>query len=82
MPVFHMVDHSPCTCLDRPLGLQEVEALRISRQSPREGGKVFSHSHRPPLPSKSYSRYSFLLEAKSNPGPYCGRKDYVNEKSQ
>jgi len=23
--------------------------------------------------------YSFLLEANSTPGPYCGRKDYVNE---
>jgi hypothetical protein len=27
-----------------------------------------------------HSWYSFLLEAESNPGPYCGRKDYVNEK--
>jgi hypothetical protein len=26
--------------------------------------------------------YSFLLEAKSTPGPYCGWKDYVNEKFQ
>jgi hypothetical protein len=25
--------------------------------------------------------YSFLLEAESTPGPYCDRKDYVNEKS-
>jgi hypothetical protein len=22
--------------------------------------------------------YSFLLEAESTPGPWCGRKDYVN----
>jgi hypothetical protein len=26
--------------------------------------------------------YSFLLETDSTPGPYCGRKDYVNEKFQ
>jgi hypothetical protein len=31
---------------------------------------------------RNYSLYSFLLEAKSTPGPYCGWKDYVNEKFQ
>jgi len=31
---------------------------------------------------RKYSWYSFLLEAKSTPGPYCGLKDYVNEKFQ
>ena len=30
---------------------------------------------------KKYSWYAFLLEAESTPGPYCGRKDYVNEKN-
>src|SRR5215475_7292663 len=29
---------------------------------------------------RKYSWYSFLLEAESTPGPWCGRKDYVNEK--
>ena len=29
---------------------------------------------------RKYSRYSFLLEAESTPGPYCSQKDYVNEK--
>ena len=29
---------------------------------------------------RKYSRYSFLLEAESTPGPQFGRKDYVNEK--
>ena len=33
----------PITDLDRPLGLQEVEASRICRQSAYEGGKVVSH---------------------------------------
>jgi len=35
----------------------------------RDGGKVVSHTHRPPLPRRKYSRYSFLLEAESTPGP-------------
>ena len=33
-----------------PLGLQEFEAPRISRQSAHEGGKVVNPTHRPPLP--------------------------------
>ena len=31
------------------------------------------------LPPRKHSRYSFLLEAESTPGPQCGQKDYVNE---
>jgi hypothetical protein len=53
---------------------------RISRQSSLEDGKVVSLTHRPRLPPRKYSWYSFLLEAESNPGPYCDRKDYVNKK--
>ena len=48
--------------------LQEVEAPRISRESVVEGGKVVSLRHRPPLPPRKYSWYSFLLEAKSTQG--------------
>jgi hypothetical protein len=55
---------------------------QISRQSAHEGGKVVSPTHRPPLPPRKYSWCSFLLEAESTPGPYCDRKDYVNEKFQ
>ena len=55
---------------------------QISRQSAYEGGKVVSPPHRPPLPPRKYSWYSFQLEAESTPGPKCGRKDYVNEKLQ
>ena len=32
------------------------------------GGKVVNLKHRPPLPPRKYSWYSFLLEAKSTPG--------------
>jgi len=47
----------------------------------KDGGKAFSLMHRPPLPLRKCSRYSFLLEAESTPGPQCDRKDYVNEKN-
>jgi hypothetical protein len=57
------------TGLDRPLGLQEVEAPRISRQPAHEGGKVVSSTHRPPLPPSRYPWYSFLLGVGSTPGP-------------
>jgi hypothetical protein len=33
---------------------------QISRQSAHEGGKVVSPTHRPPLPPRKYSWYSFL----------------------
>jgi hypothetical protein len=55
---------------------------QISKQLAHECGKVVSPMHRPPLPSRKYSWYSFLLEAESTPGSLCGRKDYVNEKIQ
>ena len=32
-------------------------------------GKVVGLTHRPPLPPKKYSWYSFMLEAESTPGP-------------
>jgi len=38
----------PITGPDRPLGLQEVETTRISRQPAHEGGKFVSPTHRPP----------------------------------
>jgi hypothetical protein len=42
---------------------------QISRQSALGGGKVVSPTHRPRLPPRKYSWYSFLLEAESTPGP-------------
>ena len=34
----------------------------------QDGGKVISLTHRPHLPPRKYSWYSFLLEAESTPG--------------
>jgi len=39
----------PCTDLDRSLGLQEVEAPSIHRQSANKDGNVVSPTHRLPL---------------------------------
>ena len=35
----------------------------------QDGGKVVSLTHRPLFTLRKYSRYSFLLEAESTPGP-------------
>ena len=35
----------------------------------QDGSKVVSLTHRPLLPPRKYSWYSFLLEAESTPGP-------------
>ena len=64
------------------LGFAGGWGSQISRHSAHEGGKVVSPTKRPPLPTRIYSSYSFLLEAESTPRPQCGRKDCVNEKFQ
>jgi len=43
--------------------------LQIRWQSADESRKFVIPTHRPPLPFKKYSWYSFLLEAESTPGP-------------
>ena len=40
----------PITGLEWPLGHQELEVPRNSRQSAHEDGKIVSSTHRPPLP--------------------------------
>jgi len=50
------------------LGLQKVEAPRISRQSAHGGGKVLSPVHWPSLPQGT-SLLLILLQAESTPGP-------------
>ena len=48
---------------------QEVEAPRFQDSRHMKVVKVVSPTHRPPLPPRKYSWYSFLLEAESTPGP-------------
>jgi len=43
--------------------------FQISRHSTHECGRVVSHTHWLPLPSRKYSWCSFLLETESPPGP-------------
>jgi hypothetical protein len=53
----------------RPLGLREVEALTFSNIRLIYDGKVVSPTRRPLFIPQEDSRYSFLLEAESTPGP-------------
>ena len=53
---------------------------RFSWHSVHEGGEVVSLTHRPPLPPGMFL-VLISLGAKSTPGPWYGRKEYVNEKS-
>jgi hypothetical protein len=65
--IYLMTESNPITGLDRPLGLQEVEAPRFLDNRHM---KVVRLSALPAAftPRKD-SWYSFLLEAESTPGP-------------
>jgi hypothetical protein len=47
-----------------------------------DGSEVVSLTRRPPFTPQEVSWYSFMLEAESTPGPYCGWEDKVNLKIQ
>jgi hypothetical protein len=64
--IVHRLNKKVNLCMDRPKGVQEVEAPRISRQSAHEGGKIASPTLRPPLPPSEDPWYSFLVEAESS----------------
>jgi hypothetical protein len=57
------------TLLERPLGLQEVEAPRSSRWLAHKGGNVVSRMHRLPFHRRRYKWFLFLLEAELTPAP-------------
>jgi hypothetical protein len=44
----------------------------------QEGGGIISPTFRSPLSPRKYS--SFVLEIKSTQGPWCGRKNYFDDK--
>jgi hypothetical protein len=54
----------PCTDVHWPLGLQEVEVPRISRQSAHEGGMAVRPTHRPPWPPWGISTTHFWQRPK------------------
>jgi len=56
---------------------QEFDAPRF-----QDNRHIVSPTHRPRLPPRKYSWFSFLLVAESTPGLECGRKNYVKEKLQ
>ena len=48
----------------------------------QDGDKIVKPYAPSAFTPRKYTWYSFLLEAESNPGPYCDRKDYATEKFQ
>jgi hypothetical protein len=66
----------PCNRPGRPIGLRDVKIPTFSLDNRlTDGGKFVSLTRRPPFTPQEDSWYSFLLEAKSIPEPYCGWKD-------
>jgi hypothetical protein len=61
----------PITVLDRPLGLQEVEAPSISRQSAHEDGKAVSPMHQLPSVTIIYFNLIHYLTGILNLAPKC-----------
>ena len=59
---------NPCTCLNSSCWIQGVEARRFPDNWHMTVAKVVRPTHRPPLPPREYSWYSFLLEAESTSG--------------
>ena len=64
----------------RPQGFQEFEVPRFRNNQHMEVASLSALRTGRLQPPRKYSWYSFLLEAESNLGPWCGQKDYVNEK--
>ena len=70
-----------CKGLVRPLGLQEEEASRISRQLAHVGGNAVSPMHWLPLPPRRDTVCSLLLEvgrirSMKNPNDHNGNRNH------
>jgi hypothetical protein len=68
----------PVTGHGGPFGCEMLRVSHYLESRLTDGGKVVSNMRRPPFTPQEDSGYSFLLEAESIPGPYCGWKDEVN----
>jgi len=76
----------PITCLDRKLGLHDVQAPRIPRRLAFQDGKIFSPPHQPsltPLPPRGTSGTHFCYslsqtQGHSAAGPFKSMK-YIND---
>ena len=68
--------YRPGQTLSFPLGW----GPQITKQLAYEGDNVVNPTHRPSLLFNKYYLYTFLLEAESNPGPWCCRNCHVNKK--
>jgi hypothetical protein len=71
-----------CVCVSCVLALYSSSNARLKRREAHYPMKNNDPYAPATFTSRKYSWYSFLLEAESTPEPYCGRKDYVNEKFQ
>jgi len=71
----------PVQAYCRPRGFQEVKAPRFQDNHHMKVVRFQPYAPAAFTPRK-YRWYSFLLEAEFTPGPWCGRKDYVNKKFQ
>ena len=59
---------SPVTGPKSPEGSRKLRFPDVVTTA-QDGGKFVSLTHRPPLPPRKCSWYSFLLEAELTPGP-------------
>jgi hypothetical protein len=68
---YHIKGKGKAVALEAWSGPEGSRKLRFPdfMTTAQDGGKVVSLTHRPPLPLRKYTWYSFLLEAESNPGP-------------
>ena len=79
---FHKGTAVPLQAWSGPEGSRKLRFPDLMTTA-QDGAKVVSLTHRPPLPLRKCSWYSFLLEVESTPGAIVRLEGfYVNEKFQ